>query len=170
MLHFAPEPALATRLRKAAGNYVSVDIDRSRSPSVVADITELPFDDASFDLVLCSHVLEHVPDDGRAMREMNRVLRSAGVALIQSPVNYEMEKTLEAPGVTSPEERERLFSQPDHVRVYGRDLRDRLEAAGFVVSVDFYAGELSEAEATRQGLMPTFGPLRNDLYVCRRRA
>lgn len=152
VLHLAPEPALAQRLDQLPG-YVSADLEPGRA-MVQADLTALPFDDAGFEIVLCSHVLEHVPDDVAAMRELHRVLAPGGTAIVQTPVNYQQAATYEDPGETDAAERERRFSQPDHLRVYGPDLRDRLEATGFDVTV---RGE------------PGSGPLRNDLYICVRR-
>ena len=166
VLHFAPERVLGERLRRESGRYVSADLSDDRSPTVLADITALPFEDAGFDLVLCSHVLEHVDDDGRAMREMCRVLRPGGAALIQSPVNHYQAQTFESAEVTTPEERARYFSQPDHVRVYGRDVERRLSDAGFTVSLYPPPAALDEEVAERFGLVLAHGPLRNEIYVC----
>jgi SAM-dependent methyltransferase len=163
VLHVAPEPAIAARLRDA--RVTSVDLEDPRA-DVRADLTALPMADASFDLILCSHVLEHVADDVAAMREMRRVLRPDGAALIQTPVNHDQPVTFEDPSITDPQERLRLFSQPDHVRVYGPDVRDRLEAAGFAVAVESPAASLPTRDVARMGLVPTLGPLRNDVYRC----
>ncbi|HYI38550.1 MAG TPA: methyltransferase domain-containing protein [Thermoleophilaceae bacterium] len=169
VLHFAPEIALERPLRDAAGEYVSADLFSPRA-EVKADITDLPFEDGRFDLVLCSHVLEHVADDAAAMSEMGRVLADGGTVVVQTPVNYDMATTFEDPSVTDPAERLRLFSQDDHVRVYGRDLVDRLGGAGFEVTVSEYAYDLPDGSIERYGLVPRPDPLRNDLYVCRRAA
>jgi SAM-dependent methyltransferase len=167
VLHVAPEPAIAERLRERSGSYVSADIEPGRA-DVEADLTALPFGDESFGLVICSHVLEHVPDDRAAMGEMHRVLRQGGTALVQTPVNYDQSETYEDTGATDPDERLRKFSQSDHVRVYGPDLRVRLESAGFDVTVED-AAELGERAVARYGLQPNAAPLRNDIYVCARR-
>jgi SAM-dependent methyltransferase len=165
VLHFAPEPVLADRLRAGVRRYVSADLEPGAA-DVVADITALPFDHQSFDVIVCSHVLEHVPDDGAAMRELHRVLRSPGVAFVQTPVNYEQAQTFEDPAAGDPADRLARFSQADHVRVYGVDLQDRLNAAGFSVTVrdaaDF--GDVVD----RYVLEPRRGPLRNDIYRCER--
>lgn len=167
ILHFAPEPFLAARLRTRLAQVVTVDLEDPNA-DVRADITELPFDDREFDLLICSHVLEHVADDRRAMRELRRVLDPEGAAIVQSPVNWRQPDTFEDPGVTSPEERLRLFSQRDHARVYGPDLKDRLEGAGFDVFVTSYAEELPAGTVRRNGLVPHADPLRNDIYFfCR---
>src|SRR5260221_1241669 len=139
VLHLAPEPVIARELQDRAGAYTSADIEPGRA-AVAADVTDLPFADESFDLIVCSHVLEHVPDDRAAMREMHRVLRLSGVALIQTPVNYDQATTYEDPAVSDPDERLARFSQADHVRVFGADVRERLERAGFRVTVEDAAG------------------------------
>jgi SAM-dependent methyltransferase len=160
ILHFAPERAIEQLLRPLLNaTYVSTDLQSPRA-DVKADITGLPFEDGEFDLVLCSHVLEHIADDRAAMRELYRVLAPGGTAIVQSPVNYDQAETFEDPSVTSPEERLRLFSQPDHVRVYGPDLKDRLIESGFTVTVQ----DCETATVERHALQAT-APLRNDLYL-----
>jgi SAM-dependent methyltransferase len=149
-------------LRRAAREYTSVDVVPGRA-MVAADLTALPFEDGSFDLIACSHVLEHVPDDGAALRELRRVLR--GTLLLQTPVNYDQSQTFEDPAVIDPETRLSLFSQEDHVRVFGRDLIERLGAAGLDVEV-IEARDLGEPDRYVIGVAR--GPLRNDLFVCRR--
>jgi SAM-dependent methyltransferase len=162
VLHVAPEPTIAERLRATASSYTSVDADPAKAMAA-ADVSALPFDDASFELVICSHVLEHVTDDGAALRELRRVVR--GTLLLQTPVNYDQEQTFEDAEATDPETRLRMFSQEDHVRVFGRDLPERLRAAGFTVeTVD--AGEFDDA--ARYVIDVARGPLRNDVFVCKR--
>jgi SAM-dependent methyltransferase len=90
------------------------------------DLTNLPYPDASFDVVLANHVLEHVADNARALAEIHRVLRPGGWAMLQVPIAHKLEHTREDASVTSPCERERLFGQRDHVRLYGRNYPDRL--------------------------------------------
>jgi hypothetical protein len=114
-------------------------------------------------------VLEHVPHDGAAMREIHRVLAPRGVALIQTPVNHDQAVTFEDPGETDPGARLRRFSQEDHVRVFGRDIRERLERAGFTVEI-VAADDVDEAEATRCGLARGAWPMRNEIYRCERGA
>jgi SAM-dependent methyltransferase len=140
VLHFAPEHGLYLRI-KHHGNvvYTAADIYPPRYrqiPELVkADLTNLHFATASFDVVICSHVLEHVPDDGKAMREIRRVLAPGGTALLMVPLANDGLGTDEDSSVTSPEDRDRLYGQFDHLRLYGRDdFAARVAVAGFDVS------------------------------------
>jgi SAM-dependent methyltransferase len=139
ILHLAPEPELADLFR-AVPNLIWVGADlRSPLASVRADVTRLPFLNASFDLFYCSHVLEHIPDDMAALEELCRVLKGGGWGTIQVPMSGLT--TREDPSVTDPAERERLFGQHDHVRLYGEDFILRLRRAGFEAE----AGTISES-------------------------
>lgn len=132
LLHFAPEPCLADQFRRLpALDYVSVDL-HDPTAMVKMDITQLTFPDASFDLILCSHVLEHVPDDRAALRELFRVLMPGGHAILLVPQREG--PTDEDPTITDPIVRERRFGQLDHVRFYGSDFVQRVEATGFLVA------------------------------------
>jgi SAM-dependent methyltransferase len=149
----APERALGRILSRLAGvRYVSADREPGEV-SVVTDLTELAFADGAFDLVMCSHVLEHIADDRRAMREIRRVLKPGGRAILQVPMQFELAATLEDLSITDPATRERLYGQPDHVRLYGRDYLDRLAGAGFVVHVDRLLQELGDEARTAYGLV-----------------
>lgn len=97
------------------------------------DITGIPYPEDTFDLILCNHVLEHIPDDLQAMKELFRVLKPDGLAVIQVPLSPVLTSTYEDPEVTREEDRERTFGQKDHVRIYGMDYPDRLSNAGFRV-------------------------------------
>jgi SAM-dependent methyltransferase len=162
VLHFAPEPAFAAALRSARGiETVSADLD-SPHAMVKLDITRIDRATASFDVILCSHVLEHVPDDREAMREMFRVLKPGGWAMIQVPISSR--PTFEDPSITDPAERERLFWKTDHVRLYGLDISDRLRAAGFEVDTVF-GHELVEPSGLAQaGIYP-----KDLVFHCRKR-
>lgn len=133
LLHIAPEPGLRRLLSgRAILDYVSADLLRE-DVDLQMDVTRIPFPDASFDVILCNHVLEHVPDDRQAMTELFRVIRPGGWAVLQVPISAVLEHTLEDFTVTSAADRERVFGQADHVRIYARDYLDRLRAAGFDV-------------------------------------
>ncbi len=131
MLHIAPEPQIERKFKKIPNlRYLTADLFNPAA-MVKMDITDIQYPDNSFDVIYCSHVLEHVPDDRAAIRELYRVLKSDGWAVLLIPIT--VERTLEDPSVSDPAERERLFGQEDHVRRYGRDFRNRLEEAGFHV-------------------------------------
>ncbi len=125
------------------------------------DVTNIQFPDASFDVILCNHVLEHVGDDRRAMRELYRVLRPGGWAILQVPMDLSRESTFEDPSVTDPRERTRLFGQWDHVRLYGRDYALRLRAAGFNLRLERFASQLRRETVIECGLDAS-----EDIYLC----
>jgi SAM-dependent methyltransferase len=138
LLHIAPEPGLHRRLSLASNvAYYSGDLDPSRYPYASEmqrlDLTALPHPDGYFDAVLANHVLEHVRDDRRALTETLRVLRPGGLALLQVPIALRLETTREDPSVCTPSDRERVYGQRDHLRLYGRDYPKRLGQAGFEV-------------------------------------
>jgi ubiquinone/menaquinone biosynthesis C-methylase UbiE len=124
------------------------------------DITALPFPDNSFDVVYCSHVFEHIPDDRHAIRECLRVLKPSGWAILLVPITAE--RTFEDPSISDPKERIRLFGQDDHVRRYGPDYVDRLYEAGFSVEISQVADLFSAEDATRMGLTADSG----EIYFC----
>jgi SAM-dependent methyltransferase len=146
VLHVAPEQCFYKRFRKMDNlSYITADIE-SPIADVKLDIQQIPFENNHFDVVICNHVLEHVPDDKKAIREIFRVLKRGGFALLQVPTAYEMNVTLEDPSVTDPEERQRLFRQKDHYRLYGKDYLEKLMAAGFVIGEENYLLTLSDED------------------------
>ncbi len=141
LLHFAPEQAFYKRFRKQPNlDYTTTDLN-SPLADVKADICNLPFADNAYDFILCNHVLEHIPDDMRALRELYRVLKPGGMAILQIPQDLKREHTFQDNSITDPVERTKIFGQYDHVRVYGRDYFDRLRSVGFIVEeVDYTSG------------------------------
>ncbi|RZJ33661.1 MAG: class I SAM-dependent methyltransferase [Flavobacterium sp.] len=138
VLHFAPEQAFYRRFRKMQNlDYVTTDLN-SPLADVKADICKLPFANDEFDFILCNHVLEHIPDDTTAMKELFRVMKPGGTGIFQIPQDYSRQVTFEDNSITDRNERARIFGQYDHVRVYGLDYFDKLRAIGFKVNeVDY---------------------------------
>ena len=137
ILHVAPDFGLYLWLKRQPGIvYTGADIDGSRYRHIErfreTDLTRAPFADESFDLVICSHVFEHIPDDAKAFREVLRILRPGGRALLLVPFALDGKGTDEDTTLDDPAERDRRFGQWDHVRLYDRgDFLDRMRAAGF---------------------------------------
>ena len=131
VLHFAPEKAF---MRRMAGNplYETADL-RQAGVTHQVDITATNLPGEAYDIVIANHVLEHIPDDRAAMRELFRLLKSGGIALLSVPLNTSRQQTYENPSLTSKAERWAHFSAHDHLRYYGLDFADRLKEAGFEV-------------------------------------
>lgn len=119
-----------------------------------ADITDIPFEDNYFDAILCNHVLEHVPDDHKAMNELYRVLKPSGWATMQVPIKLSLDNTYEDFSIDTPEGREKAFGQKDHVRLYGKDYPQKLFKAGFTVDENDFVSTFSVAEQKRFGYAP----------------
>ncbi len=152
VLHFAPEQAFYKRFRNQQNLiYTTTDLN-SPLADVKADICDLPFEDNSFDFILCNHVLEHIPDDRKAMQELYRILKPGGTAILQIPQDLKREKTFQDDSITDPRKRAEIFGQYDHVRVYGRDYFDILRSVGFKVEEAAYTSELSEEEIDKYRL------------------
>ncbi len=145
VLHFAPEQAFYKRFKKMGNlEYTTTDLN-SPLADIKADICDLPFKSNEYDVILCNHVLEHIPEDEKAIAELYRVMKPGGWGIFQVPQDINRESTFEDPGITDKEERAKVFRQYDHVRIYGRDYFDRLRQAGFKVSpIDLTAGMSTE--------------------------
>lgn len=152
VLHFAPEQAFWNRFKKMEHlEYVTTDLN-SPLAEVKADICNLPFESNSFDFVICNHVLEHIPNDTKAMEEIYRVMVPGGTAILQVPYDKKRESTFEDDSITDPKERTEIFGQYDHVRVYGMDYFKKLESIGFEVAPVDYTATLSEEDIERYRL------------------
>ena len=152
VLHFAPEQAFYKRFRKLENlDYTTTDLN-SPLADVKADICDLPFKSESYDFILCNHVLEHIPDDTQAMKELYRVLKPGGTAILQIPQDLNRRETFEDNSITSRKERAKIFGQYDHVRVYGRDYFDKLRSIGFKVEEVDYTSQLNASEIERYRL------------------
>lgn len=152
VLHMAPEQCFLKRFKKLNHEYITADL-YSPIADVKADITDLPFEDNSFDVIFCNHVLEHIPDDTKAMQELYRVMKKGGMGILQIPQDLNRETTFEDDSITDPKERAKIFGQYDHVRVYGRDYFDKLRSIGFNVEEVDYTQKLSTELADKYRLM-----------------
>ncbi|MCY7352086.1 MAG: methyltransferase domain-containing protein [Cytophagaceae bacterium] len=163
VLHVAPEYCFIDRFEAIPTlDYVTADIE-SPLAKVKMDIHQIPFPENTFDVAFCNHVMEHVTDDIQAMRELHRVLKPGGWAIIQSPQDWNRATTHEDSTITDPKEREKQFWQDDHHRIYGRDYGRRLEQGGFAVTEDRFVLEMPAELVTRYSL-----PKGEIIYLCRK--
>ena len=152
-LHIAPEQCFLDIFRKQKNlDYITSDLE-SPIADVKADICDLPFDDNSFDVVFCNHVLEHITDDTKAMQELFRVLKKGGFGIFQIPQDLSREHTFEDDTIKDRTERAKIFGQYDHVRVYGRDYFDKLRSIGFKVDEVDYTKKIAPEKLERFCLM-----------------
>lgn len=166
ILHPAPEKLFYKKF-KALKNveYTSIDLQPEKydygTATLKMDLTNLSFDDNTFDVILCIHVLEHIPDDIQAIKEMYRTLKKGGWAILNVPVDYNRITTFEDISINDPQKQLELFGQPDHVRIYGKDYKQRLESAGFKVDVINYTSHFSNNEMFKYGFKPD-----REIYYC----
>ena len=152
VLHFAPEQAFVQKFKKQKNlTYTTTDLN-SPIADVKADICDLPFKDNSFDFIICNHVLEHIPEDTKAMQELYRVLAPSGTAIVQVPYDAKREITFEDNTITDQSERTRIFGQYDHLRVYGMDYFKKLSSIGFNVNALDYTRGISSDDIERYRL------------------
>ena len=152
VLHFAPEQAFYRKFKKLKQlEYTTTDLN-SPLADVKADICALPFKDNSFDIILCNHVLEHIPNDRKAISELYRVLKPSGWGIFQIPQDLNREVTYEDDSITDKKERAKIFGQYDHVRIYGRDYFDRLKEAGFKVKEVDYTSDMPVSDIEKYRL------------------
>lgn len=163
VLHVAPEYCFIDRFEQLKNlDYITADIE-SPLAKVKMDIHQIPFEENTFDVVFCNHVMEHVADDIKAMTEIHRVLKPNGWAIIQSPQDWSRATTYEDKNITDPKEREKHFWQDDHLRLFGRDYNKRLEKGGFEVIEDKFVMEMNPNLVKRYAL-----PEQEIVYFCRK--
>ncbi len=155
VLHFAPEQCFYKRFRKQANIcYTTTDLE-SPLADIKADICNLPFEDNTYDIIFCNHVLEHIPNDSKAMQELYRILKPNGMAILQIPQDLNRTSTFEDNSITDRNERAKIFGQYDHVRVYGLDYFNKLRTVGFEVhEINYAKNSLSKEEVERYCLNP----------------
>lgn len=146
VLHVAPEQVFYQKFRSFSHwDYTTTDL-YSPLADVKADLRKLPFEDHAYDLILCNHVLEHIPDHLQALSELYRILKKGGTLIAQVPLDLNREKTFEDPTITDPQERSRIFGQYDHVRIYGKDYSGFLNQTGFSSQCIPYTEQLTKKE------------------------
>lgn len=152
ILHVAPEKGLGDILRKQPHlRYISADKDGPFS-EMRMDVTNIPFPDGTFDAVICNHVLEHVADDRRAIRELFRVVKPGGWAIVTVPLSTVLTETYEDLSIVTAAGRAEAFGQDDHVRIYAKDYFDRLRESGFQVECYSFVREHGDLDSDRLGL------------------
>lgn len=165
ILHFAPERIFYNKISKMENvDYYPVDYNPDY-PGIrmQVDITDIQFENEFFDVIICNHVLEHIIDEKKAINELYRVLKANGLALLNSPIDQGREVTLEEPDYNTSELREKYYGQSDHVRLYGRDYKMRLEESGFLVEETFPNKEYSKSERRKYGLIEN-----EAIYLCKK--
>jgi predicted SAM-dependent methyltransferase len=143
VLHFAPEQEFYKRFKKQTNiDYTTTDL-LSPLADIKADICDLPFEDNTYDVIFCNHVLEHIPNDTKAMQELYRVLKPGGMGIFQIPQDLSRAITFADDSITDEKERAKIFGQYDHVRIYGRDYFDKLRSIGFTVIEEDYTAKIA---------------------------
>ena len=162
LLHFGPEKSFYDIFAKNKYiDYVPCDLfpeTYNHDGNVKirkVDILDVPFGEGYFDVILCNHVLEHIPDDRKAMSELYRVMKNGGWGIFQVPIGHKREETYEDFTIVAPKDREKAFGQKDHVRWYGRDYTDRLKSVGFKVTQDNFVKTFTPEELFKFGLLPS---------------
>ena len=158
VLHFAPEQVVTNYVKKRAAKYLSADLSNNRADTIL-NIEAIDLPDETWDVVICSHVLEHV-DDNKSLQELYRVLKTGGILILMIPIIEGWECTYENPAIVTEKDREKHFGQADHVRWYGKDVRERVTTAGFCIEKEYTCtGE----DAVNYGL------LRGEkVFICRK--
>ena len=172
LLHVAPERVLSKEFIKRRNiDYLTANLDpNARNPGmaevmVKMDVTDIQYPEHSFDAIVCCMVLEHVPDDRKAISEFYRTLKPGGWAVLQVPVSLALDTTVEDPTIKTREGREEAFGQADHVRLYAKDYKDRLEEAGFWVE----KFEWAESPERYGGSANKYGLNEDEVVYCARK-
>lgn len=161
VLHIAPEQCFYKLFRAMKNLEYTTGDYNSPIADIHFDLHNAPFEDNTFGVIFCNHVLEHVDDADRCMRELFRIMKPGGWGIFQVPLDTTRAVSYEDKSITSPEEREKHFWQKDHVRLFGLDYKDRLAAAGFTVTVDDFVNTLSPEQVDRYRL-----PAGEMIYLC----
>ena len=161
MLHIAPEQCFYKLFKKQSNLKYTTGDYNSPIADVHFDLHHAPFEDNTYDVIFCNHVLEHVEDANQCMRELYRIMKPGGWGIFQVPLDTTRATTLEDPTITSEADREKHYWQKDHVRLFGLDYKTKLEAAGFKVKVDDFVNTLGADLVDRYRL-----PAGEMIYFC----
>ena len=162
-LHIAPEYCFIKLFKNQKNlDYITADLN-SPWADVKMDVHDIPFEDNSFDVIMCNHVLEHVQDDKKVIKEFFRVIKKGGWGIFQVPIDNNKKETLDDPSITNPKEREKHYWQDDHVRLYGLDYGNILSEAGFEVVEDDYINSIDPSLVERYAL-----PKGEIIYFCKK--
>jgi len=162
-LHIAPEYCFIKIFKNQKNlEYITADLN-SPWADIKMDVHQIPFDNDSFDVIMCNHVLEHVEDDKKVMSEFFRVMKKGGWGIFQVPQDTNRTETLEDPNITHPKDREKYYWQSDHLRLYGLDYGKRLNEVGFDVVEDKFVNELDKKLLQRYAL-----PKNEIIYLCKK--
>lgn len=149
ILHIAPERHIQEKIRQMnTEEYICGDLYPTSDTIVRVDITDIQYNDNYFDFILCNHVLEHVPNDIKAIKELYRVLKSGGYAILQTPYSQMISNSFENIEINTKELRRKYYGQSDHVRIYGQDLFEKIKLAGFKLKI-VKSEELFNSEEAR---------------------
>lgn len=155
ILHFAPEEALSKVIESMhPKKWIRADLFPTRPEFEKVDLLAIPYEDSKFDIVIVNHVLEHVPDDIKALKEIYRVLRPGGLAILQTPYCQKLEDTLSDNGIDNDNARLQAYGQEDHLRLYGRDIFTRIESTGFRSRTVSHQQTLSDVSPRYFGVNP----------------
>lgn len=154
ILHFAPERSISMKIKDCHPiRYVKGDLFPNDSDIEKIDATDIPFQDASFDIIIGNHILEHIPDHRKAISEMHRVLKSGGIAIVQTPYSELLHSNFEDEGINSDELRQFFYGQEDHVRVFGKkQFLSTLEDLGFKLLLTKHSDLFDSHEARYFGV------------------
>lgn len=155
VLHFAPEYWFSKRIRdQSPARYVMADLFPTNAEIIKMDMLDIPESSDTFDFVIANHVLEHVPDDLKALSEIVRVLKVGGVAILQTPFSPVLTRTFSDPGIVADSSRLHAYGQEDHVRLYGNDIFERFESAGLKSHVVWHKDIISDCDPFIEGVNP----------------
>lgn len=153
ILHFAPELWISKIISKQEpAQYIKADLYPTSPDIEKVDMLNIQFASSSFDFVIANHVLEHVQDEPRALKELNRVLKSGGLAILQTPYSSKLNNTFSDSGIDNDESRLQAYGQEDHVRLYGKDIFNRIESAGFISLIQLHQETLPDIDAKKYGV------------------